>query len=101
MGKTSNGSVADPKDRKVYVTVSVEFRKDGQMMPRQLVWEDGQKFDIDRVTAVTPAPALRAGGQGDRYTIMVGGRERYIWFERSAEISGANLGRWFVEKRAS
>jgi len=42
---------------------------------------------------------MRAGGQGDRYTIMVRGKQSYLFFERSTNLSGNNIGRWFVEKK--
>ena len=45
------------------------------------------------------APALKAGGQGDRYTVMIGGHERYLFFEHNADYGNERIGRWFVEKR--
>lgn len=83
---------------KVYVDVLVAFGEDGTMTPRQIVWEDGRRFDIDRVSDVRPAAAMKAGGSGDRYTIWVGGACRYLFFERSAAIRGSNIGRWFLER---
>ena len=59
------------RSAKVYVDVTVEFDADGRMYPRSLIWEDGMAYEIDRVKGVRPAHAERAGGQGDRYTIMV------------------------------
>ena len=84
---------------KVYVPVDVEFREDGTMLPRIIVWEDGTKYEIDRVTDIRQAVAMRAGGQGDRYTVMIGGKQSYLFFERSASLTGNNIGRWFVERR--
>ena len=86
---------------KVYVSVNVEFTESGIMLPRVITWEDGRKFDIDRVTDIRQAAAMKAGGQGDRYTIIVNGRQSYLFFERSANLSGSNLGRWFVERKAA
>lgn len=86
---------------KVYVNVRVDFNSDGRMMPRRITWENGEKYAVDRVVDIKPAPALRSGGQGDRYTIIVNGIQSYIWFERSADITGANLGKWFVERRTA
>lgn len=43
--------------RKQYVEVMVRFREDGRMLPRMVYWEDGRRFPVDRVLAVTPAPA--------------------------------------------
>ena len=54
---------------KVYVPVLVEHTEDGEMLPRMVTWTDGQKFEIDRVSAIRPSFAAKAGGQGDRYTI--------------------------------
>ena len=58
---------------KVYVQVNVQFREDGIMLPREIIWEDGVRYEIDRVTDIRQAAAMKAGGQGDRYTIMVHG----------------------------
>ncbi len=84
---------------KVYVAVKVDFREDGTMLPREITWEDGEKYAIDRVSDIRPAAALRAGGQGDRYTIFVNGQQSYLFFERSPNLSGNIIGRWFVERK--
>ena len=52
-----------------------------------------------RVTDIRQAAAMRAGGQGDRYTIFVQGKQSYLFFERSPSQTGNNIGRWFVERR--
>ena len=87
------------KNPKVYVSVRAEFDEDGIMLPRELTWEDGEKFEIDRILDIRQAPALKAGGQGDRYTIMVHGVQSYLFFERSTNLTGNVIGRWFVERR--
>ena len=84
---------------KVYVAVRAEFAADGTMLPREITWEDGIKYEIDRVLDIRQAPALQAGGQGDRYTIMVRGIQSYLFFERSANLTGNVIGRWFVERK--
>lgn len=84
---------------KVYVPVDVEFQSDGTMLPRIIVWEDGTRYEIDRVIDIRQAAAMRAGGQGDRYTIMIDGKQSYLFFERSANLTGNNIGRWFVERK--
>ncbi len=90
---------------KVTVRVSVEFRPDGVMIPREIVWvDDGGtevRYAIDRVKEVRPAAARKAGGLGDRYTIVVNGRETYLFFERSANRTGRVVGTWFVERRSA
>ena len=89
----------ETKDIKVYVQVNADFSSDGLMLPRELIWEDGEKYKIDRVTDIRQAAAMKAGGQGDRYTVMIGGHQSYLFFERSTELTGNNIGRWFVERR--
>ena len=75
------------------------FDADGNILPTEITWEDGRKYRIDRVTKIRQAAAMRSGGQGDRYTVMINGRESYLYFERSADLTGPNLGRWFVERK--
>lgn len=96
---SSTPSYNPRKSLKVYVQVNVNFREDGIMLPREIIWENGEAFKIDKVTQICQAAAMRAGGQGDRYTIRVRGRESYLFFERSCSQTGNNIGRWFVERR--
>ena len=56
---------------KVYVDVTARFNSEGVLIPLSLTWEDGEEFEIDRVTDIRQAAAMKAGGQGDRYTIWV------------------------------
>ena len=86
---------------KVYVSVNADFGEDGTMKPKSVVWEDGHRYTIDRVSAIIPSPALKAGGQGDRYTIWVNRKPTYLFFERSTALNGDNIGRWFVERRVN
>ena len=86
------------KTCKTYVEVSVSFDENGCMTPRTLTWEDGTRFEIDRILDVRPAPAQRGGGYGDRYTIRIRGKERYLFFEHSPDRYTPALGRWFVEQ---
>lgn len=51
------------------VAVKADFAADGTMFPRFITWEDGEKYEIDHVSDIRQTPALKAGGQGDRYTI--------------------------------
>ena len=87
------------KSPKVYVAVKTDFTEDGIMLPREITWEDGEEYTVDRVLDIRQAAAMKAGGQGDRYTIMVRGCQSYLFFERSANLTGNNIGRWFVERK--
>ena len=88
------------KELKVYVAVKADFREDGIMIPREITWEDGEKFEIDRVLDIRQAAAMKAGGQGDRYTVRIRGKQSYLFFERSTNQIGNHIGRWFVERKA-
>ena len=86
---------------KVYVAVNVDFREDGIMLPRKIIWEDGTGYEIDRVLDIRPSFAAKAGGQGDRYTVKIKGQTNYIFFERNHSMNGNNIGRWFVERKGA
>ena len=86
---------------KVSVEGNASFGEDGQMYPKSLVWEDGTRYIIDKVTDIRQAAAMKAGGQGDRYTIIINGKQSYLFFERSTNIFGNVIGRWFVERKTA
>ena len=86
-------------EKKIYVRTSVEFCDDGSMRPRKIEWLDGRVYPIERVLSVRPCHAAQAGGQGDRYTVLVQGQTRYIYFEHSLDPDDQRVGRWFVERR--
>lgn len=39
------------ENAKVYVDVLVNFDKDGTMSPVDFIWEDGEKYHVDRILA--------------------------------------------------
>ncbi len=67
------------------------------MMPRKLHWIDDEIYRIDRVKQIRPACASKTGGFDDRYTIIVDGQEKYIYFEHNPEYGARRIGRWYVE----
>ena len=84
---------------KIYVQVDVRFDRDGFVHPRSIIWTDGRRYEIDRVTDVKPMHAAKAGGTGDRFSICVNGQNRYLFYERFNELEGNHVGRWFVERK--
>ena len=84
---------------RVYVDVKAAFNASGNLIPLEIRWVDGKVYEIDKVTDVRQAAAMKAGGQGDRYEVWIRGKQSYLFFERSGALSGSNLGRWFVESR--
>ena len=94
-----NQTVKNPPLPKVYVPVRAAFDENGNIRPLEITWEDGRRYPIDKVLDVRQAAAMRSGGQGDRYTVVISGKQSYLYFERSADLTGKNLGRWFVERK--
>ena len=86
---------------RVYVDVKAAFNAAGSLIPLEIKWVDGEIFEIDKVTDIRQAAAMKAGGQGDRYTVWIRGKQSYLFFERSGALSGSTIGRWFVESRGS
>ncbi len=75
---------------KRYVSVEARFDEDGRVMPTAVIWENGQRFPIDRVMNVRRAASLKTGGDGMRYTVRIGENVTYLFFEDP---------RWFVEEK--
>ena len=46
-------------DKKIYVKVEAEFIPDGALRPKCIIWDDGRRFEIDRVTDCRRAASLK------------------------------------------
>ena len=79
--------------RRVYVEVTARFSKSGGMIPLEIVWSDGRKYKIDRVTLVSHASSRLDPLLPVRYKCLIGEREKLLYFEPQKEI-------WFVELSA-
>lgn len=73
---------------KVFVSVEALFDKNVGILPRCIIWKDGERYEIDRVLDVRRAASLKAGGIGVRYTVRILGQERYLFLDDN---------KWFVE----
>lgn len=78
--------------RKLYVEVVAKTSEDGRVTPLAIIWDDGRRFDIDRVLDARQAHSLKTGGCGMRYTVRVGGQSTYLYYEGP---------RWFVEAKVA
>ncbi|MBQ7599382.1 MAG: hypothetical protein IJU57_01775 [Clostridia bacterium] len=80
---------------KTYVGVSLTVNRRGDVRPRTIFWYDPEgeirKYRVDRLKHVCRAASTKVGGCGMRYTVVVDGRETFLFEED---------GRWFVEGRA-
>ena len=68
------------------ITVLALMKKEGNILPQKIFWEDGRKFNIDSVLDIRPAASTKGGGMGIRYLCRISGHEKnlfldkYIWF---------------------
>ncbi len=76
--------------RKIYVDVILHHSKEGRIRPLAIVWANGVKYTIDKVTQITRAASTIAGGTGIRYTCWIQGQSRYLFLEED---------RWFIENK--
>ena len=73
--------------RKAYVSVNVDIDEEGSLHPRFIRWEGGLIFQIDQVLYKCRAASKKVGGGGIRYTVMIRGKESYLFHEGD---------KWFV-----
>ena len=66
---------------KRYVCVEVLYDTEGAMRPLRVLWEDGRRFEILRVTDIRRMASMKAGGTGIRYRCVIGRRETDLFFE--------------------
>ena len=85
------------KPERVYVKVTSDFDRTGFMQPRSITWEDGRVFKIDDVKDFCPASSLSASLPGDCYTVVIKGKMKHLFFERTDPRFASRIGRWFVE----
>lgn len=73
---------------KIYVSVEIRTDVDGSIIPLAVIWENGRRFEIDKILDIRYAASQKAGGIGTRYTCLIRGRQRFLYFEDP---------QWFVE----
>ena len=76
--------------RKEYVSVNLDVDKEGVYDPRFIRWENGRIFQIEKLTYKCRASSKEVGGGGIRYTVMICGKETFLFHEGD---------KWFVEAR--
>lgn len=78
--------------RKVYVEVRARHLIDGTCRPETIKFENDEVYEIDRVKQCCRAASTKVGGTGLRYTVMICGKETYLFDEEN--------GKWFVEGKS-
>ena len=76
--------------RKVYVDVILKNDKEGEIRPLSIIFEDDITYEIDRVKSKCRAASTKVGGCGIRYTVMICGKETFLFHEED---------KWFVEAK--
>ena len=76
---------------KVYVEVTARFTVDGEFLPIAFIWEDGRRYEIDRIVRCQRCASPKAGVAIIRYTCLVGGRMCHLYCENNLQ--------WFVQRR--
>lgn len=86
---------------KLYVDVEAYFDREAGVFPKCIVWENGIRYEIDRILDVRRAASQKVGGMGRRYTVRIScedqdiyGRVRHLFYEEEGTPP-----RWFVEAR--
>lgn len=77
--------------QKQMVEVIALFSIDGQIIPLEIIWIDGKRFRVDKVMTKKRVPSRTGGLLVERYTILVEGQQRYLYYQKEGE-------KWFVEK---
>ena len=75
----------------VGVNVIAEFTTEGQLVPMAVRWKDGKVYDIEKVTYENKCIGLMTSKAANRYKILIGGEERYLFYEAN--------GQWFIENK--
>ena len=72
---------------KVYVGVESYTDEIGHTCPHFVYWQDGRRFEIQKILEERRSVCIGAGGRGTRYTCLINGEKRFLFFEGP---------RWFV-----
>lgn len=76
--------------RKVFVEVLAKISPEGNVRPLTITFEDGKKYEIDKLRHCCRAHATKVGGTGIRYTVVICNHETYLFEDE---------GRWYVEAK--
>ena len=78
---------------RVYIDVVTEPFGRNNVIPREVIWQDGRHFSVDRVLSAMQSTVMLTGGVGTRYACEIRGKRRDLCFEQRNQ--------WFVECRAN
>lgn len=78
------------KCRKRYVSVNLDVGEDGTLYPRFVRWENNKVYMVEQILYKCRAASKKVYGEGIRYTVLIRGREAYLFREGD---------KWFVEAK--
>ena len=70
------------------IDVVAKMNSSGLVTPLYIIWENGKKYEIDKILDIRKKASLKGGGMGIRYTCQIKNQERFIWLDGYV---------WFVE----
>lgn len=76
--------------RKAYVSVNLDVDEGGAFHPRLIRWQNGTVYQIDQILYKCRATSKKVGGGGIRYTVLIRGKEVFLFKEGD---------KWFVEAK--
>lgn len=82
--------MSGPQHRKAYVSVNLDVDEEGALHPRLIRWQNGLVFPIEQILYKCRATSKKVGGGGIRYTVLIKGKESFLFHEGE---------KWFVEAK--
>jgi hypothetical protein len=80
------------KWRKAYVAVNLDVDENGAVIPRLIRRKNGLNYEIEQICYKCRAASKKVEGGGIRYTVVIRGKEFFLFHEGS---------KWFIEARES
>ena len=74
----------------MYIDVPARVSPAGRITPLSIIWEDGRKYEVDKILDIRRAASLKAGGTGLRFNVKIGRQETFIYLDD---------GRWWAERK--
>ena len=78
--------------RKEYVAVNIDVDINGVIHPRFIHWTNGRVYRIEQLKYNCRAASSKVSGGGIRYTVMINGKETFLFSEGN---------KWFVEAKGA
>ena len=71
-----------------FIDVICLIKSDGTVTPLTIFWEDGRRFEIDKIIDKKRCASTKGGGKGIRYICRILGKEKHLFFDHDL---------WWVE----